>query len=269
MKKEPTEKQLAQRQKFAEAARARSAAAKQKISEPVVEPEPTEPEVKPEEISTEVNVSDLMRQIKEIQETNALLRAAVLNQQTGPQVTARGMIGTFEKYIIDPDHYPSPTERLARESRLAQFAFPINYELTFEVTTTEYQTKDGINTKEPRFTVELNKIMLDEDGVETDGRYTIRRMILHEDPQAALVIAREQGLEVDESNEKAFLDEMRYIRIRDWLLEAFYRPRDTSTKKNKREMVVDGKIVQYFEINSVSSSGVPFNELDKNKKMRI
>ena len=111
--------------------------------------------------------------------------------------------------------------------------------------------------------MELNRIVMDEDtGDPTNGRYTICRMVFHEDPDAALVVARENGVNIADFEERAFLDEMRYLRARDWLLEAFYPPKPSQPKKNKKEMGIGGKLVEYFEINSESSEPMPFGELN-------
>ena len=105
---------------------------------------------------------------------------------------------------------------------------------------------------------------MDEDtGEPTNKRYMVRQAILHEDPQAAITVAREQGLEVDEENQKSFLDEMRYIRMRDWLLEAFYPPKPAQEKKNKSQTVVGNVLVDMWEINSEDPSSISFGELNK------
>ncbi len=137
----------------------------------------------------------------------------------------------------------------------------MNYELNWNTSVSQYKTADGINTKEPKFTIELNRIIIDEDtGESTNGRYTICRGIFHEDPDAALVVARDNGYTVEEWAEAEFLNEMRYLRIRDWLLEAFYPPKPSQEKKNKKEMVIGGKLVEYFEISSESTESVPFSQ---------
>jgi hypothetical protein len=181
-----------------------------------------------------------------------------------PQVNQRGqMVGTFEKYKLDPKYYPDPTPRLALEPKLSRFAFGINYVLGWEVTSVFYETIDGVKTREPRFLVELNRVMLDEEtGLDTGGRYTIRSFVMHEDPEAAIVVAREQGLDIDALSERDFLDEMRYLRIKAWLMEAFYPPKRDAEKKNKKEMVIGGKVVQYFEVSSPDAKGIAFGELD-------
>jgi len=45
------------------------------------------------------------------------------------------------------------------------------------------------------------------------------------------------------------------------LMEAFYPPVSTDTQSNKKQMVVNGKLVEYFEVNSEQSAGIPFGDL--------
>lgn len=227
------------------------------------EPEPTEPTVQAEPTITQTEYSDLLKQIEQLKRAASSQFSPTPAQLSEPQMNQRGhLIGTFEKYGIDPKGYPNPCERLAQEPRLRRFAFDVNYELSFAVTSTRYQTLDGINTLEPRFTLELIKIVMDEDtGEPTNGRYVLRTMMLHEDPQAALMVARENGLAVDEVNQADFLNEMRYLRMRDWLVEAFYPPRNTG-KQQKREMVMNNQVVQYFEMSSSDSASIDFKDLN-------
>lgn len=183
-----------------------------------------------------------------------------------PQISHTGkLLGRVDKFIVDPANYPDPCGRLSKEPRLQRFAFPINYELDFKVTSTQYQNQEGVNMREPKFTLELHKIVMDEDtGLATDGRYVVCRAIFHEDPEAALVIARDNGLEVDQSNEKTFLDEMRYLRMRDWLLEAFY-PKAAQPIRQRKEVVVGNKLVEFFTVNSESSQS-PFKDINSSTK---
>jgi hypothetical protein len=225
--------------------------------------------------SSSPDYGDLLALVKELKTEIDTLKAAPLApkeaplppQQQTPQVNRQGgLTGTFEKYVLDPNYYSDPTPRLAEHPKLQRFAFPINYELEWKVTDTFYETVDGVRTREPRFTVELNRVMLDEEsGEDTGGRYTIRSFVFHEDPQAALVVAREQGVDVSSMGEREFLDEMRYLRVLSWLLEAFYPPKRDAEKKNKKEMAINGKIVQYFEVSSPNGSAIPFKDLDGSK----
>ena len=228
---------------------------------PAPAPQPVDPGMQ------SADVGELIRRIQELEAAQWRNRAPeTQTQPTGPQAGVGGLIGTFEKYRLSG--YPDPRQRLSQEPRLQRFAFPMNYELAWEVGVSQYKTLDGVNTKEPKFTIELIRILIDEDtGEPTDGRYTICRGIFHEDPEAALIVAQQQGITVDESDEAHFLNEMRYLRIRDWLLEAFYPAKVDNVKKNKREMVINGKLVEYFEVNSENSEAVPFGQLTDRKKM--
>lgn len=232
---------------------------------PVGVPEqPIAPENGPgDEPTTKIDQSDdvskLLRRIEE-------LEAAQWRQSGQPtaQVANGRMTGTVEKYAVAPENYPNPVERLAKESRLGPVAFEFNYDLDFSVSISEYETIDHIRMKEPKFQLELIRVILDEDtGERTTGRYVVCRLIFHEDPEAALVIAKANGVNVDTTDEAHFLNEMRYLTMRDWLLECFYPPRNDQKKKNKREMVIDGKLVDFFEISSEETSQIPFGQLNK------
>lgn len=216
----------------------------------------TEPK---EDIQTDVNVAELL---KRIQELEANQKAAQTTQAVPqkPEITAQGMVGVFTKYITDPANYPDPTERLAQEPRLARFAFPENYELNFHVETSSYETKTGINTEEPRFHLDLIGKVFDDAGVATNKRYIMRKLVFHEDPQAALVIARDNNFPVDESDERTFLNEMRYLRMRDWIMDFFF-PKPATSTGSKREEVIGNQLVEVYEISSETSQEIPFNDL--------
>lgn len=227
-----------------------------------------------ETIETEPNLGELQKQIQELKDMQwALMKGAMAGQLAGTeQASADGgkLTGTFEKYALSPDLYPDPSERLAEEPKLQRFAFKMNYELSYEVKEVSYTTIDGIRTKEPRFDLTLVRVMLDEEtGEDTDGRYDICRIILHEDPDTALTIARNIGFDMDSMDEQMFLNEMRYIRMRDWLLEAFYPPKP-DPQKQKRDMVINGKLVQYWQKNAEEGSGAGgIKKLDWDKLPRV
>ena len=197
------------------------------------------------------DIAELKRQIAELKE-----------MQSRPQVTAQGIVGTYEKHSVDPADYPDPRERLSAEQRLATIAFPFNYELEWDIKVSSYDTIDGRRIREPKFHLNLVGIRKDEDGVDTGKRYYIRKSVFHEDPDAAMIIAREQGLPVDESNPKGFLDEMRYIRMRDWIFDIFWPKASTSTGAI-REEVIGNTMVQVFEKSSEETSDIPFDQITK------
>lgn len=238
--------------------------------EPITAPEL--PEDQEEHIAEDGNLEQLQAQIKEIQETNALLKAALLGQQVNAGAGGQpaqnvgvgrqgNLVGEVEKYLIDPDNYPDPTPRLSKEERLRAVNFDFNYELEYRMDVVAYETKTGVNMKEPKFHISLNRIVVDDQGNQTDKRYIAKRLVFHEDPQAALVIARENGLEIDSSNEKVFLDEMRYLRTRDWLFGVFW-PKPDDEKAEIKEEVIGGTIVQVFTKSSQEPSSVDFDKLE-------
>jgi len=241
-----------------------------KEEEPIVE-------VHEQEVLEEQTDNEILRQLKELKESNELLKAAFFGQQNqmqNPQeatnqqrqgITVSGggrLLGEVEKYLVDPDNYPDPTPRLRKEPRLQPLAFDYNYELVYEVSVTTYETKTGVNTKEPRFTITMNKIVLDDQGEQTDKRYVARSIMFHEDPQAALVMARQNNIEVDKTNEKAFLDEMRYLRVRDWLFSIFWGEKPADSNKVLSEVVIGGQLVQMFTKSSAESSSIDFDKID-------
>lgn len=203
-----------------------------------------------------------------IQELEAAQWRNLNKTPDGATVGPRGVLGTVEKYSTERSLYDNPIERLMLEEKLKKFAFDMNYELQFEVTDSSYETIDGIRQKEPKFTLDLIRVIYDEEtGDKTNGRYTVCRLIMHEDPDAAIVIARDNNIVIETDDEKTFLNEMRYLRMRDWLIECFY-PAPVKTETNKREMVVNGQLVEYFEVNSENSASVPFDKLNSTKKLR-
>lgn len=291
MAKEPTEKQLAARAKFAAASKKKAAERKAEKENPVPQQAPPipqqvvvdaaaareaekiggetytpdAPEPKDPGAPQDPSVDQLQRAVLETLQ-NLFGNMGQAQTHGGASLSeARGIVGTKERYPVDPNHYPDPRERLSDEARLQTVAFKHNYELDYTCNPTRrYQTQDGIWQVEPQFTLQLNRVLLDPaTSKPTSGRYTICRGIFFEDPDTAIQMAADLGMPIGD-NEFDFLNEMRYIRMRDWLLDAFFTPIDTSPKKNKREMVIDGKQVEYFEVSGEDSQEIPFSQL-KNK----
>jgi hypothetical protein len=179
----------------------------------------------------------------------------------GAQITAQGLIGTFNKYNTDPNYYPDYSERLAAEPRLARFAFGENWELEQSVSLSSYTTIDNRRISEPKFTIQLIGKVFDDNGDDTSQRYVRKQMIWHEDPDSALVVAKENGLKVEDYQEKEFLDEMRYIRVRDWLLENWYSAPNTVKKSKTRQQVIGNQVVDVYEVSSTNTASIPFGSL--------
>lgn len=256
-------KQLANDQRLRDEAAARKAAQNELgINVPDINTEQPAPEpisIPEEQIVPEQSESDLQRQVNELKAMMFDLTKGASSE--GVRFDRQGgLVGTFEKYTVDPSNYPDPSARLSQEPRLAPFAFGYNYELKYEVHVSQYDTKDGRNVKEPRFMMELRRIVLDDLGVPTNRRYIVRKLTFHEDPQAAIQIARANNVEVDKENEVDFLNEMRYIRARDWLLGIFY-PAPADSQPSKKQVVIDNQVVDMITISSEESATIPFDQL--------
>lgn len=222
----------------------------------------------------DVNWEAMQEQVNKIMEDNTLLRAALLGNQTSNNIgVGQGgkLLGEVDKYLVDPENYPDPTPRLSQEQRLQTIAFNHNYELEYDFHIRSYETKTGVNMREPEFTIRLLRCVIDDQGnrvkvldpktgKEMDKFYIARRMMFHEDPQAALVIARENNLDIDKTDEKHFLDEMRYLRVRDWLFDFFW-PKGTENTEGIKEEAIGGTIVQVYTKSSVEPSAVDFDKL--------
>lgn len=231
---------------------------------------PTEEKKNPEPVqanSDNADMAELLARMAEMQREMNLLKQQPAAQEN-VAVNRGKLTGTFEKYITDPTYYPSPNERLAHEPRLQRFAFRDNFELDFGTTKSFYETKDGINTTEPRFTLKLIRIVYDDDtGEPTNQRYVVSQLIFHEDPQTALTIAQDNEIPVETWGEKEFLDEMRYLRMRDWLIECFYPPAPAPVS-DRRETVIGNRLVEVFTVNTMESApapSIPFSTMSKLK----
>lgn len=258
-----------ERKAFADKMRNARRAKNVTVGGPVEAPPATDTPKVPEEdevtqVQDEQGLDELKKQMQEVMETNALLKAALLGNQKQSQGISVGkdnkLLGEVEKYLLDPINYPDPTPRLRKEARLQPLAFDYNYELDYSVSTSSYETKTGVNMREPKFHVTLSRIVLDDQGEQTPKRYIARKLIFHEDPQAALVIARDNGLDVDKSDEQAFLNEMRYLRVRDWLFDIFW-PKPAQEQARIKEEVIGGTLVQVYTKNSVENTGVDFDKI--------
>lgn len=268
----PTPKQLEARRKFAEAAKQRAQKAKEAKEEPKAQTE--EPAVQPEQsIGGEPSVADLVAQINE-------LKARMFDQQApaqaGPQVTSQGVKGTLTKYNVDPKAYKNPVEKLSKEPRLAPFAFDHNYHLDYSVHVSSYETIDGVRAKEPRFEVTLSRKHYDDQGNavmdEKGGQkaHVIRKVVYHEDPQAAIIVANENGIDMEDwegydsadEEQMAFLDAMRYLRLRDWIMDIFF-PKAAQPARIMGEEVIGNQLVEIISINAENPQEIPFGQISK------
>jgi len=179
------------------------------------------------------------------------------------------VVGVVPKYGYDSSLYHSPIDRLMNIKELERFAFRENHFLTWSPVEVEYENKAGINMSEQRFELKLLKRLFEDDGtptplLDTDGKqmydakdeplhksYLVSRLFYFEDPAAARTAARSLGIDVTESNSIEFLEEMRYLFCKDWLMERFQVRRPSSTPRSTSTMLIGSTQVEvesYSEI---------------------
>lgn len=214
----------------------------------------------PKEIADQNDVSALLKRIEELEQRQFFGQPQPNNQpnQSTPVVTRQ----VVTKFSFKPQDYPDPRDRFFEEAKLKLKGFTKDWwDLDWRIERVNYE-EDGQKYAAPRFELDLVRIMEDETtGEPSNQRYTVCRGMFFEDPDSFVAIANQHGLEVPEDLFKPFMDEMRYLTMRDWLLEAFYPPKPNQNKINKKELVIGNRLVEVFEINSEQSETMPFGQL--------
>jgi hypothetical protein len=206
---------------------------------------------KKEDIIDTNDLDVLKQQIAELQQK------LNLPQSPAPIASTKQVI---TKVTFDPKAYPDPRERLSAEEKLARIAFPLNYELSWKVEPITYE-EDGLKVRAPRFVLDLLGKVFDEETNEplrkqdpvskewVEQRYRLKRAMFFEDLDSFIAVANQMGVEVPESIQKDFADEMRYIVMRDWLFENFFPPKRLQNT-SKTETVINNRLVEVFETSS-------------------
>jgi hypothetical protein len=235
MKKEPSPAQIAAREKFAQAARDRAAKKKEAIKEEIQKDAVANPDPN--------DVSALLRRIEELEQNRPqLFQPAPVNQYRSRNIV---------KFSTNAKDYPDPRPRLFEEERLKMKNFtPIWWALEYKVGKVEYD-RDGDHFVEPRFEIELWHVMENEEGEPSNKRYKVCTGIFFEDPDFFIQVANLKEIDIPEEVQKEFMDEMRYLVIRDWVLECFYPPKPSTKGSNRTEDVIGNRVVEVIEVNSV------------------
>ena len=169
----------------------------------------------------------------------------------GLHVSAQGGVqGRVVKHSLSKADYPDPTDRLYDDPQLKRHGLRDNYIFTWEVTGEQYQ-KDNVTYAEPRFIVSLYRRLFNDMDEDTGRAALISRNILHEDEFIAQIIADKLGLLENFSSTKEMMDEIRYRRIRDWLIPIFIPVKPEQHANRRTEMVIDGKAVEVFDTEKV------------------
>lgn len=205
------------------------------------------------------DVAALLKRIEELEKRQAQGQG----QFFGPQVTSKGVVGVFRPYSLSRQDYPDPTERLTSEPKLEEKGFKHNFFLEYTFKPQRHETTDGNPAESPMFRLKLWRRAEDpKTGELTNKTFLVQKATFFEDPDSALWVASEHGLTVPDELSKDFLDEMRYLRFRDWLFQIFW-PAPTKTPDYIREEVFDNALrpVKILETSSSEPVDIPFDRL--------
>lgn len=170
-------------------------------------------------------------------------------------VGSNGVQGRIFKYPVEKSFYPDPTERLYEEKRLTRYNLRENFVFDWDVEGVEYE-KYGVTYAEPRFTVRLFRRLFEEDGVTPSGKVAlVNRAIMHEDEVVARHAADRLGISDTFDSHQDMLNEMRYHRFRQWLLDLFTPPQVEQHNQQATQMVIDGKVVEVFDTEVLIDKG--------------
>ena len=204
----------------------------------------------------------LLAEVEELKKTKnpemtpeAALVYTAQSQGFNTNIGANGVQGRVFKYPVEKGFYPDPTDRLYDEPRLKRFGLRDNFFFDWEVEGVEYE-KYGVTYAEPRFTVRLFRRMFEDDGVTPTGQMgLVNRQVLHEDEVVARAAADKLSLNDTFDSFQDMMNEMRYYRIRQWLLDLF-TPADVKTHVGRpNQMVIDGKVVEMFDTETLIDKG--------------
>lgn len=185
----------------------------------------------------------------------------VQTNQNKAVLSANGIQGITYRYDIDKGHYPDPTERLLSEPSLARFAMKENFRFRWSVDGEQFE-KHGMTFAEPRFTLELFRLLFDEEGQPTGRMALVARAMQHEDDFVVRMAASNLGLldkfEDSEEGFRMLRDEIRYWRLQQWLLNIFTPAKIKTFRRAPKTEVIAGKAVEVYDTEELTDhdSGV-------------
>lgn len=178
----------------------------------------------------------------------------------GLQVNPFGMaVGTVTKFNIDPNYYPSPVEALYKEfdadPKTKRFNLRDNYFITWDITAKPYETRDHLSVQEPTFHLTLYMNMFDDEGEDTGRAIVVQTLHLNEDEELCRIFAAEEGITVTDEGLRELMDRTRYARVKQWLLDIFFPPRNFELNEDYREEAIGGQVVKVVTKSNVKGFG--------------
>lgn len=209
---------------------------------------------------TQEQFQELMQRLAKVESTS---RESTPGKPQEVQLNDLGRaVGVLQKYSVDARDYDDPRPLLMDLPELQRFAFKENYFLLWDVEQLMYETKFGTSYSVPKFILKLYKRLYEDDGTPTpdidratgqqrlddQGKpmfrsYLVQRFTTTTDPNAAVSEARRMGISIENANTREFLDQMRFLEYKNWLLEVF-QPKKPTTARRTENMVVGSTQVQ-------------------------
>lgn len=178
--------------------------------------------------------------------------------QTNQAQLANGkVIGVVQEFSVKGLDYPSPVQRLLDEPDFLQFGLKQNYELKWAVKPVNYETRDGLKHVEPRFELELNLYMRDEDNQlikNENGTYkaiAFRKGMFFEDKEAAEYAAHDMGLDFTAPD---IYDRLRYASFKQWLKGIFTPPKPIDQGNHQRTEIFNNQ--EFNVIDSIREEAI-------------
>lgn len=230
---------------------------------PVSPQMPLQPQVDPNLVATIVAAMQAMQQVnpqlaqatpdQKADETARVL--GVQPNQNKAVLSSQGVQGITYRYDIEKSHYPDPTARLMKEPKLANFALEHNYRFRWSVDGEQFE-KHGMTFAEPRFTLELFRVLRDDDNEPTGRMALVARAMQHEDDFVVRMVANDLGL-LDQfpNTEEGFRllrDEVRYWRLQQWLFSIFAPPKIKTFRRAAKQEVIAGKVVEVYDTEELT-----------------
>ena len=223
---------------------------------------PSAPASEPQTVTIEQDkLFDLMERLARLEGQSQV--GATTQIGGGLQLNAQGRaIGVIEKYSVNPEDYPDPRADIiswfADQPTLKRFGFADNYILTWEVSGSEYETKNGTWFREPKFQLTLYAKMYNDDGTEKGEVARLNRLVIFEDEASVRKIATDLDMYNENVGDDDVFHAVRLERIKQWLTNIFTPPKIDEIKDKSREMVLDGQVVTVVDVQQIDGKNVKF-----------
>lgn len=273
-KRTMSEEQKAKMKAGRDAAKARKLA--EQSQAPVNDPKPDSFPNRKVEVDAEV-IETLMKKVAELEKMKnpnmtpeTALADTAISKGYDINIGGNGVQGRIFKYPVEKSFYPDPTERLYDEKLLSRYNLRENFVFDWDVEGVEYE-KYNVTYAEPRFTVRLFRKLFEDDGLTPSGKVAlVNRAIMHEDEVVARHAADKLGLTNTFESHQDMLNEMRYYRFRQWLLDLFTPPKVEQHNRQATQMVIDGKVVEVFDTEVlIEKSAAESKSAEVQRQVRI